>query len=99
MRSAVAVSTTGYAKALGLGAPGVLLKVKQSLEWTGWEAMHQQEATERVLVQRVGEMGGMIQFTQVEPEKTFYQWRGRSEIIEGGSKHPVRYEQVRAGED
>lgn len=71
MRSAVAVSTTGYAKALGLGASGVLLKVKQSLEWTGWEAMHQQEATKRVLVQRVGEMGGMIQFTQVEPEKHF----------------------------
>lgn len=28
MRSAAAVSTTGYAKALGRGAPGVLLKVK-----------------------------------------------------------------------
>lgn len=35
------------------------------------EAMCQQEARERVLVQRLGDMGGMIQFTQVESEKHF----------------------------
>lgn len=33
--------------------------------------MCQQEARERVLVQRLGDMGGMIQFTQVESEKHF----------------------------
>lgn len=39
--------------------------------WRRVEAMCQQEARERVLVQRLGDMGGTIQFTQVESEKHF----------------------------
>jgi len=40
--------------------------------WSGGRGgMHQHEATRGFSVQRVGEMGGVIQFTQVESEKHF----------------------------
>lgn len=38
---------------------------------SGVEAMCQQEARERFSVQRLGDVGGMIQFTEVESEKHF----------------------------
>lgn len=44
---------------------------RRSLEWGNGLGIQQQEAARGFSVQRAGEMGGMIQFTQVESETHF----------------------------